>query len=183
MLFDDLGFAAEYAVETDLEFPADGDWGFPEIRIRDNGAVFGGPLAIIRPTDGQPWVLLSDLHGIGMIYGTPNPRLVCLVDRFRSIVAIDIDNPNDQTRLDVFYPVSIASAPDLGLLFVGDNEQVTAFGVRGMGWRSGPVFDDDLRIRRTDNERIVCRGWNYSVSTTAPVEVTLDARTGEVISP
>ena len=59
---------------------------------------------------------MSDLHCTGTIYGTPNGRLICLVDRFRSVVAIDIDNPNDQTTLDVVHPVSIASAPDLGLL-------------------------------------------------------------------
>jgi hypothetical protein len=180
LLFDDLGFVTEYSVETEIEFPAHGDWGFPEIRVRDNGLVFGGPLAVVSPAASEPWVLVSDLQNIGTLYATPNPRLLCLVNRFVSVIVIDVDHPNDQTQLDVADPLSVAGAPDLGLLLLGDEQRVTAFGVGGRGWQSKPIFDYDLRIRRTDNERIVCRGWFHDA--TAPVEVTLDAHTGEVIS-
>ncbi len=182
MLFDDLGFAADYSVDTELEYPGDGNWGFPEFRVRANGSSFGGPRAIIRPTGGEAWVLVSDLSDIGAIYATPNPRMLCLVDRFSTAITIDVDDPADQTVLDVARPMSVAGAPDVELLFIGDDARVTAFGLHGLQWQSEALFDDDLRIRRTDNERVLCRGWNYTLSTTAPIEVTLDAHTGEVIA-
>jgi hypothetical protein len=139
------------------------------------------PIAIIRPIGGEAFVLAAALFELGSLYATPDPALICVFERFQGVVLVDTTQPQNQKALAV-YPVGIAAARDEDLLIINGWSSITAVGRDGVAWESDRLFDDDLHIRRTDNGRIVCRGWNFSVSSTEPVEVTLDARTGELIA-
>lgn len=176
VFWDDLGFATNYSVDPAPEFPADGNWGAPEVRV-DGGSLLGGPQALISPRTGAAWVLSTRFMDVGSLYGTPDPDALCLVDRFEHAIVVHTLDPLKQTHLAVV-PISVAAALDERLLLIGDERRVTAFGAEGLAWTSVDLFDRDLRIRRTDSGRIVCRGWDRTRSTAAPVEATLDARTG-----
>jgi hypothetical protein len=138
-------------------------------------------IAILRPTAAEAFVLASAFVELGALYAAPDSALLCVVDRFHSAVLVDTTQPQNQSRLPVD-PVGVAAALDENLLLLADRTSITAVGRGGVAWKSDHIFTDDLHIRRTDNGRIVCRGWNYSVSSTRPVEITLDARTGQVIA-
>jgi hypothetical protein len=180
VFWDDLGFTTDYSVDPDPEFPADGNWGAPEVRVGSTGSLLGGPQAVISPRAGAAWVLSTHFTDIGSLYGTPDPDSICVVDRFEQATLVDTLQPLKQTRL-VATPISAAAALDEGLLLIADERRVTAFGIAGLAWTSVDLFDRDLHIRRTDNGRIVCRGWDLTRSTTRPVEATLIARTGAKI--
>jgi hypothetical protein len=139
------------------------------------------PIAIVHPKDADPFVLAAAFVGVGALYATADPCCLCVFERYAEAVLIDTRHPDVQRELTV-YPVGVFAALDEQLLLVHGETSVLAVGIDGVKWESADLFTDDLHIRRTDNGRIVCRGWNYNVSSTAPVEVTLDARTGKVIA-
>jgi hypothetical protein len=139
------------------------------------------PIAIVRPQDAEPFVLAAAFVEVGGLYATADPRRICVFERYAEAVLVDTVHPDDQ-RILTLHPVGVFAALDEQLLLVHGETSVTAVGIDGIKWESDDLFADDLHIRRTDNGRIVCRGWNYNVSSTAPVEVTLDARTGKVIA-
>jgi hypothetical protein len=161
-------------VEEDPEYPGNGDWGMPTFEVGAGGA----PVAVIRPADGDPWLLSTKFDSVGTLYATPNPDLVCVMDRLREPAMVDVVDPAKQFSLDIA-PVRAAAAIDEQLLLFADWQTVTAWGVDGIRWVSEPIFEYDLHIGRTDNGRIVCTGANYAA--TARWEVTLDAATGRVI--
>jgi hypothetical protein len=136
------------------------------------------PVAIVRPKDGEPFVLAAAFVEFGALYASAHPLRLCLFERFDKAVLFDVTDPDDQVDL-VSQPVGVAAALDEQLLLINDERSVTAIGVDGIQWTSPDLFTDDLHIRRTDNARIVCRGWNYWEKSQS--EVTLDARTGEII--
>jgi hypothetical protein len=138
------------------------------------------PIAIIRPLALEPFVLSAAFIELGSLYATPDPHRICVLGRFDRVVLVDTTNPDSQEILS-FSPVGVASALDEQLLLIHDEASVTALGVDGILWTSGKVVADDLHIRRTDNGRIVCRGWDIRDGVEGAVEVTLDARTGEII--
>jgi hypothetical protein len=137
-------------------------------------------VALIRPVDGAPWLLNTKFDSIGTLYATPNPDLVCVMDRLRAPVMVDVYDPTKKLQLPVdLAPVHTAAAIDEQLLLFADWQTVTAWGVDGIRWVSEPIVEYDLHIRRTDNGRIVCTGANFAA--TERWEVTLDAATGHVI--
>jgi hypothetical protein len=146
----------------------------PEFAVRD-----GAPVAVIRPHDGSPWVLSTKFDSVGALYATPDPDLICVLDRSQPPVMIDVREPSTHFSLPI-EPVRVASAIDEQLLLFADWQTVTAWGSDGIRWTSEPIFEYDLHIRRTDNGRIVCTGSNFAA--TERWEVTLDASTGGVIS-
>ena len=182
VFWDDLGFPTEYSVDAEPEFPAGGEWDYPLVEINLGGSVVGGPQMIVSPGMTDPWVLGAHFTDIGSIYATPDPNSLRVADRFNRVMMVNVVRPADQTKL-WDRPLTIARAPDAGLLLIADEVRVSAFGADGHRWTSAVLFDDDLRIRRTDNRRIVCRGWSATGRSAAPVEVTLNAETGKVISP
>jgi hypothetical protein len=138
------------------------------------------PVAIIRPTDADPFVLAASFVEHGALYASADPRRLCVFERFDDAILIDTTNPSDQKSVST-HAVGVFAALDEQLLLVHDEVSVTAIGAAGVAWQSAPIVTDDLHIRRADNGRIVCRGWNYKLSSTQPVEVTLDAATGAVL--
>jgi len=174
--WDDLGFVTNYAVDDDIEYPGDGQWGMP-IHELATGRILPtpGPVAIIRPTGGEPWVLAAGFIGVAGLYGTPDPSRLCAFERFGRVVLVDIRNPADQVELAV-HPVRIAAHVDRGLLLVCDWQSVTAIGAEGIRWKSAELVRDDLHITRARGDRIDY--WGNSYSGVGAVRGSLDARTG-----
>jgi hypothetical protein len=180
VFWDDLGFATDYRVEPEPEYPGDGEWRYRDVFVGLHDDLRSvGPQALIEPLSGEPWLLRAGFSGLGALYGHPNPSIICLFERYARVTLINTQDPGQQALIDE-QPVSVASAVDEQLLLIGGWAHVTAYDSEGPKWTSAPLFDDDLHIRRTDNGRIVCRG--HRPESLAPVEVTLDARTGEVMS-
>jgi hypothetical protein len=153
----------------------------PIAEVKRGGSLpTAGPVAIIRPVALDPFVLSAAFIELGTLYATPDPHKICVFGRFDRVVLVDTTNPDNQEVLPLF-PVGVASALDEQLLLIHDEASVTALGVDGIVWTSRDVVADDLHIRRTDNGRIVCRGWDVRDGVEGTVEVTLDARTGEII--
>jgi hypothetical protein len=175
VFFDELGFAANYTVDAEPEYPGDGDWGLPEFHVL--GAGLGGPVAIMRPMDAAPWLLSATFGHPGAIYATPAPDILCVMEQFTFVTLIDVRTPSAQTRLDVS-AVRVSAALDEQLLLLAGWSAVTAWAPEGIRWVSNDVLDD-IHIRRTDNGRIVCTGMRAGV--VGEAEVTLDAATGRVI--
>ena len=181
VFWDDLGFATNYTVDATPEYPGDGVWSYRDVFVGLPGDLRSvGPQALIEPMSGEPWLLRAGFSELGALYGHPDPSIICLFERHVRVTLINTLEPNQQILIDD-QPVSIASVIDEQLLLVGGWAHVAAYGTDGLNWTSAQLFDDDLHIRRTDNGRIVCRG--LRAGNLVPVEVTLDARTGEVIQP
>jgi hypothetical protein len=175
VLWDDLGFATNYAVEIDPEYPGDGEWSEPRFGDADLPII-----GRISPDQEPTWLLSASTDDVVGLYGTPGPNVLCLFERFDQAVLINVRDPSSQFDTGVLAPLSVHAVVESGLLLVATEFDLTALGRDGIVWRSARLFTDDLRVRRTDNDRIVCRGWNYWES--APTEITLDALTGEQIS-
>jgi len=171
--WDDLGFDTNFAVDSDLEYPGDGRWTSPQVLVGDE--LGAGPLAEISPFEDAPWLLASGLTSVGGLYGCPDPDALCVFARGESAVFVGVREPHTQTRLGIT-PVRIASAHEPSLLLMTEVDSVSAFDADGSRrWRSKAIALD-LHILRTDNGRIVCRGFGLDASTT--VVATLDAATG-----
>ena len=171
VFFDELGFRANYEVDDEPEYPGDGIWDIPEFTIRGTA-----PVAIVRPHARDPWLLATKFDSIGGLYATPDPDLLCVLDRGRLPILVDVRDPTRRIALDLA-PIRVASALDEKLLLFAESQRVTAWAADGIRWVSEPVVADDLKFKRTDNGRIVCVGVdNYEF-----VEVVLDASTGRPI--
>ena len=181
VFWDDLGFATNYAVDPGLEYPGDGSWDYPEHRIIKPGSdLVGGPQALIRPEQADPWLLVTGFTNLGALYATADPDVICVFEQFDRIVFVSVSEPTIQMTMDDVYPVRIAASVDQGLFLVCDWNGITAIGVGGVRWRA-PDLIYDLHVTRADGDRIYFRG-------TAPGESVeahgaLDARTGDVMFP
>jgi hypothetical protein len=110
VFWDDLGFATNYAVDAQLEFPGDGAWDYPERRIlRPGSDLIGGPQALIRPRNAEPWLLVTGFTGLGAIYATADPDVLCVFEQFSRATFVNVRDPDVQTTPDDLYPVRIAS--------------------------------------------------------------------------
>jgi hypothetical protein len=177
--WDDLGFATNYSVDAELEFPSDGVWAFPERRIATPGSeLIGGPQALIRPVDADPWLLVTAFQGLGALYATGDPDVICVFEQFDRLVFVNVNDPGAQVLADV-HPVRVAASVDEGLLLVCDLTGITAIAPDGIHWRSDRLVADDLHITRSDGARIYYRGVGTGGT---EVRGSLDARTGDVIS-
>jgi hypothetical protein len=176
--WDDLGFAVDYEVDAGIEYPGDGDWGIAEYTVPGRSAwETTAAAAIIRPASGDPWLLSTGMVHGAELYGAPEPWQLCVFGWQERAVLVDTRAPEERVELDG-YPLSIARARDENLLLLADESSIWAADSRGIVWRHDHLFADELRIRRTDNGRIVCRGFDHSPTRT---ELTLDARTGNLI--
>jgi hypothetical protein len=181
VFWDDLGFATNYTVDADPEYPGDGEWGLPVVEIGPARALpTPSPVAVIRPTDGESWVLSTAFAGLGGVYGTPRADVLCLVEQFHRVVLINVTRPVEQTEIDA-HPVRIAASVDEGLLLVAGWAAITAVGPEGIRWRSADLVLDDLHITRSDGGRIYYRGESFDGS--GELRGSVDAHTGEVILP
>lgn len=181
--FDDLGFAHEYEIDGDVEYPGDGVWGNPVYRIEDDGERTlqrGGPIALVTPNSAEPWVLSAGFQFVAAIYGTPHPDKFCVVEQFAPPVMVSASRPLERLELDV-RPVRIASNLEHALLLFGEWTGVKAYGREGRRWDSGPLFDDDLKIVSSRGDHIVCEG-TLDPYKPGAARIILDARTGEVVS-
>ena len=177
--FDDLGFETTYTLDRTLEYPPDGEWGLPEVVVKGRRLhADPAPRAIVRPRESAPF-LLSDTFVSGVeFYGSPDPRMLCAFSQFGTAVLLDTEEPHASIDLPV-YATAVAAATDENLLLFAEFTRVIAVGPLGVVWTSEEVFTDDLHIRRSDNGRIVCRGYRYYEDKTS--EITLDAATGHLI--
>jgi hypothetical protein len=178
VFWDDLGFATNYSVDSDLEYPGDGSWDYPERRILKPGSdLLGGPQALIRPAQAEPWLLVTGFTSLGALYGTADPEVICVFEQFDRLVFVNVRDPAMQANIDDLYPVRIAAAVDEGLLLVCDWNGITAVATDGVRWHA-PDLIYDLHVTRADGDRIYYRG-------TDPVgrktRGSVDARTGNVI--
>jgi hypothetical protein len=175
--WDDLGFATGYTVDAEPEYPADGDWGVPEVRLlKSFGSLLGAPLAVIRPIDAEPWLLSASIAEWGALYGSPNPHEIYFLDRFLALIRADVRRPTEYLEIDTL-PIHISASVQQGLLLVAGQFDLDAFDEDGLRWRSERLFLDDLQVVRTFRDRIVCSG---SSMAGPQVEVVLDAATGAV---
>jgi hypothetical protein len=137
-----------------------------------------GPVAIIHPTDGEPFVLSVGFSGIGELFASPDPDTLCVVERYGRVVLVNVQTreQRDQGTLD---PVHIAASNDHGLLLVAAPNSITALAVDGIRWAARGLVSDDLHITRSDGDRIYFRGLgsNYIDE----VRGSLDAQSGEVL--
>jgi hypothetical protein len=171
--WDDLGFDTNFTIDADLEYPGDDAWSHPRVLVGDE--LGAGPIAEIAPAEDATWLLAADLTGVTGLYGCPDPDAVCLVTRGVSAVLVGAARPHTQTRLNVT-PTRVAAAHEPSLLLFTEIDSVSASKADGTRlWRSKAIALD-LHILRTDNGRIVCRGFGLDGSTT--VVATLDAASG-----
>jgi hypothetical protein len=181
VFWDDLGFATNYTVDADIQYPGDGEWMYPEHRVVKPGSdLIGGPQALIHPALAEPWLLVTAFTGLGALYATADPEILCVFEQFERVVFVNVEEPSMQLALDDIYPVRIAASVDQGLLLVSDWSGITAIGVDGVRWRA-PNLTYDIHITRADGERIYFRGTDPGES--SETRGSLDARTGGVISP
>jgi hypothetical protein len=173
VFWDDLGFRTNYEVEADLDYPGDDGWTHPIVLVGNE--LGAGPIAEIIPSDEPTWLLSAELVGVVGLYGCPDPDRLCLVERGKRAVLVRAAAPHDQLELPIT-PTRISAVHDPSLLLITEVETVAAFAADGSRrWRSRPIAFD-LHILRTDNGRIVCRGFARDGATN--VIATLDAETG-----
>jgi hypothetical protein len=136
-----------------------------------------GPIAIIRPSDGEPWALSASVVGVVELYATADPQVVCVAEQFEELYLVDVRDPGSAVRLGV-PPVRVRAAIDHGLLLVTDFTRIHAVGPTGIAWRSEELVTDDLKITRADGDVINFRGLggDYEIE----VRGVVDARTGEL---
>jgi len=136
-----------------------------------------GPIAIIRPSDGEPWVLSAGVVGVTEIYATADPEVLCVAKRFEELYLVNVRDVGAVVRLGM-RPVRITAALDHGLLLVTNFSHITAVGPTGIVWRSEDVVYDDLKITRADGDMINFRG--LGGDSEPEVRGVVDARTGEL---
>ncbi|HEX4442018.1 MAG TPA: hypothetical protein VHZ81_00465 [Galbitalea sp.] len=180
--WDDLGFPTNYRVDADPEFPGDGHWDYPQRRVfKPNSRLEGGPQALIRPSSSDPWILVTAFSGLGALYATANPDVLCVFEQFERLVLVDVNDPSIQMMVESVYPVRVAASVDQGLLLVSDWTGVTAIGATGVRWITSGLPLDDFKVTRADGDRIYYRG--VKPATAIEVRGSLDARTGAIHHP
>lgn len=182
VFWDDLGFATNYAVDAEVEYPGDGDWAYSQRRIAKPGSdLVGGPQAIIRPGRGEPWLLVTAFVGLGALYATADPSLLCVFEQFDRVVLVNTEDPSIQVAVDDVQPVRVAASVDQGLLLVCEWSGIVAVAANGVRWRAQALRVDDLKVTRADGDRIYYRG--VDPADASEVRGSLDAVTGELIPP
>ncbi|HEY4268779.1 MAG TPA: hypothetical protein VGM94_11365 [Galbitalea sp.] len=175
--WDNLGFETAYTVDPEPEYPGDGDWRTPIVALFDQAS---GPIALISPVTAESWLLSVSFADNGAIYGTPDPNRICVLDRYGYAISIDVRSPDDRVQMDN-HPVRVGASVKHRLLLIAGWADLAAFGPDGsLVWRSEQLVPDDLKLRRTNGDVIVCRGADSS-GTPGAVEVTVDTLTGRVI--
>jgi hypothetical protein len=137
-----------------------------------------GPVAIIRPADGEPWVLSVAFAGLGQLCASPDPDAFCVFERHGRVAFVNT-RTHRQTDLGIANPVHVAAALDHELLLIAELDSITAIGADGIRWTSPVLVGVDLHITRSDGDRIYFRC--FDVNGIDQVRGSLDAATGEVI--
>jgi hypothetical protein len=138
------------------------------------------PVAIIRPSDGEPWVLATGLTGVGEFVGTPDPDLFCIAERYGRVIWVNA-HTREQFDQGELHPVHVAAAVDQGLLLIAGSTSITALGVDGLRWEARGLVGEDVHITRSDGDRVYFRGLDFDGDGVREARGSLDARTGEVL--
>lgn len=175
VLWDDLGFATDYEIDPDPEYPGDGDWGMPEYRLTGDG--FGGPQAIVRPAGGQSWVLAYEFRMPGAFFGTPRPDVLCVFEQYGGLIFVNVHDPTSVVFTDV-QAIRVAANVQAGLLLATDGYSIVGIGAEGLRWQTGDLLSGDLHITRATRDRIYFRGLEAG----GEVRGSVDAATGARLS-
>jgi len=191
MTFDDLGFANDFELELEPEFPGDGDWSDSTRGFSTDGGsgVFlesrwGAPTIVrIRPARVPPWTASFPGGSIGSslsgFFGVPSAdHLLVVADGWGAIV--DVRSPAAPAEIlghQVHQVHQVVRVPDEDIVLLSGLCDVTAVGRDGRLWRSPRLFLDELQIVRVEREQILCSGYSMGTS-----EAIIDLRSGEKLS-
>lgn len=169
MRIDDLGFTRAYEVETDPEFPGDGDWSCPTIGFASGGvhgpfleSRFGAPLLVrVRPIGGAEWVASFAAGSGGTtfngIFGSPSPdHAVIVVDGQATL--INAASPLAEPLSVGSMVTDVVGLPAVDAVLVVRFFDLIRVGKHGIAWRSRRLCLDDLRIDEVTSDRVVCSG-------------------------
>jgi hypothetical protein len=177
--WDDLGFDTNYTVDADPEYPGDGEWRMPVVELSGGASLpTPGPVAVLHPAVGEPWVLSVGFSGLCQLFGSPDPDTICVVERFARFAMINVHTREQREQVGVS-PVHVAAAPEFGLLLVAGHTSITAIGLDGIRWTAGGLVDEDIHITRSDGDRVYFRGLTFDGESVREVRGSIDARTGE----
>lgn len=153
--FEPLGFAPEFEVELAPEFPGTGSWSHPVHAFDLEGRVVQDPVSrwgapavlVVEPAHGLPWVGIFSSSGRGQGFSgavaTPNPRRLCVAVKGATYL-VDVDRPQQGALVTWAQQLVGISSP--ALLLAASTDDVVAYGVEGLAWRSPRLAVDGLRI-------------------------------------
>jgi hypothetical protein len=167
-------FEIGFGVEVDPEFPAGG--GETAERIPGNLPRVGAILRVTAP--GHPsWDIAI---GAPNWWRTPMPTAIAFISDRTGFMAQVVE----RRVIGEHYGVTrIWEAEESDLLLMVSDTGITAVGADGIAWVSPRLAWDDLKVIRSDPERIVCRGFITSADLGGPhSEITIDPRTGRQLT-
>jgi hypothetical protein len=183
----DLGsaFSSAYEVETDPEFPGDGDWGCLVCSYKADGTItqdfesrWGAPTILrVLPASAPSWVGMFPAGGLGGesgVFGCPSLNHMCVVANGAAYL-VDVTTPHGgaaMVRPDTHQVLPVPHAP---LLLLAGFQDLVAVGIEGVAWRSPRLVLDELWVEQALENHLVCRG--HEMRGTVTFEV--DLATGE----
>jgi hypothetical protein len=180
-------FAAVYEVETQPEFPGNGDWGCPVYGYAAEGSVaadfesrWGAPTVLrVISASGAESILMFGAGGLGgasAVSACPNPDHLCVVVAGLAYL-VDTDEPERGAVIIRSDTQEIVPLPDESLLLLPGFQDIAAVGVNGVAWRSPRLVLDRLAVDHGHAGRIFGHGEGMS----GWVDFEIDAATGQPI--
>jgi len=138
VLFDDLGFEAEYECSVNPEFPGTGTWSVNTFSFHMDGTVVtraGG----LKTGTGRPLVARICVMSGGVAY------------------IVEVRDPGSFDLVHLLGIRGFLGLKEIRLLVLWDWFEAVGVGPFGPVWTSPPLGHDDLEILGVDGEGIVCR--------------------------
>jgi hypothetical protein len=169
VLFDHLGFEAEYECTVDPEFPGTGSWSVNTFSFHRDGTVVsrasglrtgtGRPLvASVRPAGkADPWVgFFESGYGPDGAMATPDPHRICVMSGGNAYI-VEVRDPESVDLVHLMGIRGFLGLKEMRLLILWDWFEAVGVGPSGVVWTSPPLGHDDLEILGVDDKGIVCR--------------------------
>jgi hypothetical protein len=187
--FDGGPFSPDFAVQTDPEFPADGDWSCAVIPFDRDGQVtqefvsrWGAPRVLrVQPVGSPEWVGMfpaGGLGGLSGVFATPSPERICVIVDGKAYL-VRVNAPGEGAVIVQNTVEQVVTLEDPALLLLVRGIDIVALGLGGMAWRSPRLAADGLRVVGADARGIWCVG---DLLSEGQDSVVVDRATGLVAS-
>src|ERR1700730_3319285 len=190
MLDVDLKFPRSYEAEEVREIPGAGELDVPVLYFPRpvHRSEHEGLWLRIRAENGKPWIGVfafgyTSPPAFSRVVSSPDPERLCVVAKGAAYL-VKANEPDRWERIPVSPVLDIRSAPEHGLLILGDFTRLVAYGSKGLVWKSPRICWDDLKIVAVSSDRIEGVGSDpTNLDASRPFAVDIETGRSLLLSP